>query len=75
LNARPLHTLQVGAGCGGDHPDAAPARRRNDACAAYFTVRPSGPLFVGAEFRRIRTEHPAARYTNDHVTLSAGFEF
>ena len=75
LNVRPMHTLQVGAGCGGDHPRAAPARHRNDVCATYVTVRPSGPLFVGAEFRRIRTEHAAARYTNDHVTLSAGFEF
>ena len=75
VNVRPTFGMRVGAGCGVDHPEAGAARRRNDACAAYATVRPAGPLFVGMELRRIRTGYAAARYTNDHVTLAAGFEF
>jgi len=65
----------IGAGCGTDQPEALAARRRNDACSTYATVRPAGPLFFGAEWRRLRTEYAAARFTNDHVTLAAGFEF
>lgn len=75
LNVRPLHPLRLGAGCGMDHPASAPARRRNDACATYVMIRPAGPLFVGGEYRIIRTEYAVGRYTNDHVTISAGFEF
>lgn len=77
LNLRPASGLQLGAGCGVDHPESRSlvARRRNDACAAYAIFRPTGPLFFGAELRRLRTEYSAARYTNDHVTLAAGFEF
>jgi hypothetical protein len=41
----------------------------------YATVRPGGPLFIGAEMRRLRTEYLSGRYTNDYVTLAAGFEF
>jgi hypothetical protein len=74
LNAR-LGLSQTGLGCGVDHPDALAARRRNESCAAHLTVRPSGPLFVGAELRRIRTAYASSRYVNDHVTFAAGFEF
>jgi hypothetical protein len=77
LNLRPTFGLRLGAGCGVDHPESQSpvARRRNDACAAYAIFRPTGPLFFGAELRRLRTEYSTARYTNDHVTLAAGFEF
>lgn len=75
INVRPSAALRLGAGCGIDHPDAGAARRRNDACATYAMLRPVGPLFFGAELRRLRTGYPSARYTNDHVTLAAGFEF
>jgi hypothetical protein len=75
LNLRPLFSWRVGVGCGGDHPDVGAARQRNDACAAYTTIRPGGPLFVGAEFRRLRTQYAAGRFTNDYVTLAMGFEF
>ena len=74
VNLQPQMGLRVGAGCGGDHPEALAARRRNDQCAGYAMVRP-GPLFFGAEFRRLRTEYSNRRLTNDHVTLAAGFEF
>lgn len=75
INLRPTPGFRFGAGCGVDHPEALAARRRNDACAAYTIVRPTGPLFFGAELRRLRTEYASARFTNDHVTLAAGFEF
>jgi hypothetical protein len=75
LNLRPFEGLRVGAACGGDHPGFGALRRRNDSCAGYVMLRPAGPLFVGAELRRIRTEYASGRYTNDHVTLAAGFEF
>jgi hypothetical protein len=74
LNVRPTFAFRLGAGCGADHPDAFAARRRNDACAAYMS-RTFGPLFVGAELRRLRTEYAGGRFTNDHVTLGTGFEF
>lgn len=75
VNARPGALLQTGAGCGADHPDPIATRRRNDSCAGYLTLRPIGPLLVGGELRRIRTEYASGRYTNDHVTLAIGFEF
>ena len=75
INVNPNTLVQLGAGCGGDHPHDVATRRRNDACATYLSVRPSGPLFVGAEWRRLRTEYASARFTNDHVTLATGFEF
>jgi hypothetical protein len=75
LNSEPIVGLQVGAGCGGDHPEAIGlARRRNDSCAGYV-VRTVGPMFFGGEFRRLRTEYAIGRLTTDHVTLVAGFGF
>lgn len=75
LNVRATSMLRLGAGCGGDHPRAASTRHRNDACAAYALVRPLGPLFVAAEYRRLRTSYSAGSFVNDHVTFGAGFEF
>lgn len=75
VNAALTQTLRIGAGCGADHPQAAPTRFRNDACAAHATLEPLGAFFVGAEYRRIRTEYASGRYTNDHVTLALGWGF
>ena len=76
INARPVHTLRLGAGCGADHPtNAAPLRLRNEACSTHVIARPAGPLFYGAEARRLRTSYSAGRFTTDHVTLVLGFEF
>jgi hypothetical protein len=76
INVKPTHMLNAGVGCGGDHPEQITllARRRNDACAGYGVVR-TGPMFFGAEFRRLRTEYVTRRFTNDHVALVTGFEF
>ena len=75
VNARLGALIRGGAGCGVDHPDGAPTRLRNESCAAHLTLRPSGPLFFGAEMRRIRTAYSSSRYVSDNVTLAAGFEF
>lgn len=75
LNARLGAFVRAGAGCGADHPDVAPTRRRNESCATHVTLRPAGPLFFGTEWRRIRTAYSSSRFTNDNVTLAAGFEF
>jgi hypothetical protein len=78
MNLHPVFAWRVGVGCGTDQPKAlaAPAARlRNDACAGYTIYRPSGPLFLGAEFRRLRTGYTAGRVASDHVTLALGFEF
>lgn len=75
LNVRPTVLMHLGAGCGVDHPETLAVRRRNDACATYALLRPAGPLFAGAEWRRLRTTYASGRYVNDHVTFAAGFEF
>ena len=74
INAR-AGLSRLGIGCGTDQPEDGAPRRRNDSCAGYLTLRPSGPMFFGAELRRIRTAYAGGRYTNDNVTLAAGFEF
>lgn len=70
---------QAGAGCGVDAPAendvVANGRLRNQACAAYTMIRPGGPLFVGAEFRRIETRYANGPIANSHLNLSFGFEF
>lgn len=75
VNFQPTERLRLGAGCGGDHPEAVALRRRNDSCAGYLLMRSLGPMFVGAELRRLRTDYLNGRFTNDYVTLAAGFEF
>jgi hypothetical protein len=79
MNVKPAFALEGGGGCGVDDPDDAklPAgsRLRNAACAAYAILRPSGPLFMGLEYRRIRTTYAAGPFTNDHLAIALGFEF
>lgn len=75
VNLAATERVQVGAGCGVDHPSGDVLRRRNDSCAAYAQLRPVGAYWIGAEGRRTRTEYASGRYTNDHVTLALGFEF
>jgi hypothetical protein len=77
VNVRPVFPLRAGVGCGTDQPESGAARTRNGACAIYAMVRGAGPLFVGAELRRLRTRYAAGSqdFTNDHVTVATGFEF
>ena len=79
LNMEASSLARFGLGCGVDQPResevAAGGRLRNESCAAYSIVRPSGPLFVGAELRQISTRYAASSVTNYHVSLAIGFEF
>ena len=78
LNARVHPTLLTGAGCGLDvvDDDDRPTRRRNNSCAAHLLWRPSEPVLVGLEYRRIVTEFdPGVSGNVRHLNLSIGFEF
>ena len=78
LNARVHATLLAGAGCGIDvaNDDDRPTRRRNDVCAGHLLWRPSEPVVVGLEYRRIATEFdPGVTGNARHLNLSVGFEF
>jgi len=70
---------QAGAGCGVDTPAesdvGANGRLRNQACAAYTIIRPAGPLFIGAEVRRLDTRYASGSVGGTHLNLSFGFEF
>ena len=71
--------VRIGAGCGVDEPRQSDVsvggRLRNRACAGYAIVRPSGPLFLGAEVRQIQTGYASGSVANTHLNLSFGFEF
>ncbi|MEO5817383.1 MAG: hypothetical protein ABIT20_19095 [Gemmatimonadaceae bacterium] len=79
VNVEANALLRVGAGCGIDQPKEsdvlAGGRLRNQACSGYGILRPSGPLFFGAEFRRLETKYASGSVANNHFNLSAGFEF
>ena len=82
LNVRPPGSIASGGvGCGADHPRAddlprdGTARLRNTACAVHALLKPAGPVFLGAEARRIATQYANARYDNNHLNLAIGFEF
>lgn len=81
INLRPPGALSGGAGCGIDDPrdedvvKDLTGRLQNTACAAYMIVRPAGPVFVGAEVRRIDTRYVGATFVNHHLNLAVGFEF
>jgi hypothetical protein len=79
LNVEATSMLRFGGGCGVDQPKEADVlaggRLRNLACSGYTIVRPGGPLFFGAEFRRLETKYAAGSVANNHFNLAAGFEF
>jgi len=77
VNVHPVFPVHAGIGCGTDQPESGAARTRNGACAVYAMVRGAGPLFVGAEVRRLRTRYaPGSQdFTNDHVAIATGFAF
>jgi hypothetical protein len=75
LNIRPVPEWGLGGGCGVDHPDPVAIRRRNDVCAGYTLIEPAGPLFLGAEYRLLRTDYASDRFTSHFGTIAAGFKF
>jgi hypothetical protein len=79
LNVEATSMIRLGVGCGLDAPKELKVptggRLRNQACSGYTIVRPGGPLFFGAEFRRLETKYATGSVANNHFNLAAGFEF
>src|SRR3989475_8607455 len=66
LNVRPRREVMFGGGCGIDNPDDRDlsdalgnprGRLKNFVCEGHVDVRPSGPLVLGVEFRRLETTY------------------
>ena len=77
LNAQLLRPLLGGAGCGLDVVNGADRanRRRNFVCATHVLWRPSEPIVLGLEFRRIETKFDAGDTGHaSHLNLGLGFE-
>lgn len=81
INVKPIPEWSFGGGVGIDDPrdrdvpQDATGRLQNTACALYTIVRPAGPIFLGAEARRIDTRYIGSTFVNHHLNLSIGFEF
>src|SRR5213592_2340954 len=84
LNVRPRREVMFGGGCGIDDPDDGDlsdalgnprGRLKNFVCEGHVDVRPSGPLVLGVEFRRLETTYPSGKFTANHFNLAAGYRF
>src|SRR6058998_3055902 len=84
LNVRPRREVMFGGGCGIDDPDDRDlsdalgnprGRLKNFVCEGHVDVRPSGPLVLGVEFRRLETTYPSGKFTANHFNLAAGYRF
>ena len=79
VNVEVSPMLRLGGGCGADKPDeaalAATARLHNQSCSGYTIIRPGGPIFIGAEVRRLETRYASGTLSNNHFNLAIGFEF
>lgn len=84
VNLKPVPTITVGAGCGIDNPNdddlrgitgPSQGRIRNVVCAAHLEARPSGPLVLGLEYRRLETTYNAGAFVAHHLNAAAGFRF
>jgi len=77
LNAQLVRSLLGGAGCGIDVVNDAdlPTRRRNTVCATHLLWRPSEPIVIGLEYRRISTSFDTGATGHaSHINLGLGFE-
>jgi hypothetical protein len=77
LNAQLIRPLLGGAGCGLDvvNGDDRATRRRNAVCAAHLLWRPSEPIVLGLEFRRLSTKFDTGDTGRaSHLNLGIGFE-
>ena len=84
LNLKPVRDLTLGGGCGLDDPnddDLRPAvgvaqgRLKNVACMGHIDIRPSGPLVLGFELRRLKTTYSTGEFTANHLNVAAGWRF
>lgn len=75
INVQLRPTLMAGTGCGTDRVEnGRPARQRNSACATHVEWRPSSPVLIGGEFRRMATRGPAGLFRASHFNLFFGIE-
>jgi hypothetical protein len=80
INVKAPGIWSTGVGCGIDDPRDEDiqndiGRLRNAACAAYAIARPGGPVFIGAEARRMSTRYTSGSAVNNHFNVAFGFEF
>jgi len=77
LNAQLRPTLSSGVGCGLAVADARdrPRRLRNGTCETHLIWRPTQPVLVGFEVRRIGTVYATGNQRATHFNLALGFEW
>ncbi len=77
LNAQVHPTVLSGVGCGLAAANARdlPRRLRNGSCEAHLIWRPTQPVLVGLEVRRIGTVYSTGAERATHLNLAMGFEW
>jgi hypothetical protein len=79
VNFKPSTRVEFGAGYGFDDPDdaqlSATARRKNVINSAHLHLRPSGPIVLGLEYRKLQTTYASGPLVNDHFNFAIGFVF
>ena len=80
LNLQANSRLLVGAGAGFDDPEdvdvTGGGRTKNSTTEVHAHWRPAGPLVLGLEWRRSRTDwRVIGVQSNNHLNFALGFEF
>ncbi len=77
LNAQLRPSVLSGLGCGLAVANARdlPRRLRNGSCEAHVIWRPTQPVLVGLELRRIGTTYSTGAERVTHLNLALGFEW
>ena len=77
LNAQLRPTIASGVGCGLDVANERdlPKRTRNGACEVHVIWRPTQPILVGFEVRRLGTRYASGTERATHFNLAMGFEW
>jgi hypothetical protein len=79
LNITPTPRVILGAGYGMDDPDdddlPASGRLKNTASEIHLHLRPSGPIVLGFEYRRLETTYRSGPIGNDHLNVAVGWRF
>ncbi len=77
LNAQLRPTLTSGVGCGLDVANERdlPKRFRNGACEVHMIWKPTQPILVGFEVRRLGTRYATGTEHATHFNLALGFEW
>ncbi len=77
LNAQLRPTISSGIGCGLDVANERdlPRRTRNGACEVHMIWRPTQPILVGVEVRKLGTRYVTGTEHATHFNLALGFEW